>query len=368
MFADAASPKIDVLLSVYNCEKYLPLSLEGLRNQTFTDFRVLIVDDGSTDNSASIAEDFASRDPRFKVFRREHCGHVDALNFGLSCVTAPYIARHDADDISLPGRLAMELSYLERHLDVGAVSCCFFDISGGSAVTGINRPPLDQFDANPFETPAREHRLSQPFLLARTSEIRGVGGYRHILHSEDADLYWRLSLRTRLKNLPDVLGIYRRHSESVSAKSAHNAIVQSFFSQLAALSYRRVVALIPDFAITKAFADRIDSTETLDEMIDKVAGLTDAERAYLECSAYTKSFEAFKSRSIRVEPGFILAALVVYSNAIGRGDRNARKLGRRIRRGVRSFLRQDNSLTLKFRIALKYTATFLKMILWAVIR
>ncbi|MDR3372214.1 MAG: glycosyltransferase family 2 protein, partial [Ancalomicrobiaceae bacterium] len=190
--------QIDVLLPVYNTARYLRTSLESIRDQTFSDFRVLIIDDGSTDESRDIAAAFAAEDSRFELIALPHRGLVETLNHGLDLVTAPIVARQDADDISVPGRFAIELAFLEHNPDVCAVSGCYFDMDRHGLPTSINRWPTRMPPADPFAIPASEPYLSHPFLMLRTEAIRAISGYRHIRHSEDADLYWRLTLYGRI--------------------------------------------------------------------------------------------------------------------------------------------------------------------------
>lgn len=92
------SPKISIIIPVYNTEKYIARCLDSIKNQTYTDFEVVIVNDGSTDNSESICMDFALRDPRFRVYTKENGGNSSALNHGFQYLTGEYVTVVDSDD------------------------------------------------------------------------------------------------------------------------------------------------------------------------------------------------------------------------------------------------------------------------------
>src|SRR5580698_3447780 len=97
------NPRISIVMPVWNGETYLAATLESVLTQTFTDFELIVVDDGSTDATLGILK--SCPDPRLRVFQLEHGGIVKALNHGLAQARSEWIARQDADDISLPRRL-----------------------------------------------------------------------------------------------------------------------------------------------------------------------------------------------------------------------------------------------------------------------
>lgn len=112
---------ISVVLPCYNAEKTLVACLNSLLTQTWTDFEVVAVDDGSTDASLQILDVFADRDSRVRVFARPHGGVVQAMNFGLELCRGEYVARMDSDDICLPERLALQKAHLDRYPHIGLV-------------------------------------------------------------------------------------------------------------------------------------------------------------------------------------------------------------------------------------------------------
>src|SRR4030067_2802339 len=107
------SPKVTVLMSVYNGEKYLEKAINSILNQTFTDFEFLIVNDGSTDGSVKIIESY--NDHRIRLVHNEaNIGLINSLNKGLDLAQGEYVARMDCDDISLTERLPKKVSFLEK--------------------------------------------------------------------------------------------------------------------------------------------------------------------------------------------------------------------------------------------------------------
>src|ERR1700758_2331993 len=102
-------PQITVLMPAYNAGKYIREAIWSVLQQSFKNFELLVINDGSTDDTLSIALSF--HDPRIIVVNREHEGIAAALNTGLKLASAPYIARFDADDICLPNRLRTQLDF-----------------------------------------------------------------------------------------------------------------------------------------------------------------------------------------------------------------------------------------------------------------
>src|SRR5579864_5984497 len=115
MSATARVPVISVVMGVYNAQRYVSEAIESVLNQTFGDFEFIVVDDGSTDRTPAILQEYQARDPRLKVLRIAHAGIVAAANAGLAIARAELIARADADDVCLPERFARQVSYMGDH-------------------------------------------------------------------------------------------------------------------------------------------------------------------------------------------------------------------------------------------------------------
>ena len=210
-------PKVSVLMAVRNAERYLHEAVHSILEQTLSDFEFLVIDDCSTDRTSLMLNECARKDPRILLSRnREHIGLTKSLNRGLAVASGEYIARQDADDISLPQRLLREATFLDEHPNVGVVGSSneYIDESGCSL--GVSLRPTDpQF--------LRWHLFfSNPFIHAsvmfRRKIVANLGGYdEKFKRSQDYDLWSRCSYITELRQLPEVLIRFRKHDNAVSS-------------------------------------------------------------------------------------------------------------------------------------------------------
>src|SRR5262245_27884197 len=118
-----STPVISVLMTVYNSEKYLAQAINSVLSQSHQEFEFIIVNDGSTDRSLEILQQFAARDGRIHLISRGNTGVAAALNDGLANTQGEFIARMDSDDLSLPTRLERQLAFMREHPDCVAASC-----------------------------------------------------------------------------------------------------------------------------------------------------------------------------------------------------------------------------------------------------
>lgn len=264
---------IDVLVPVYNAAATLDESFESLAAQSLGDFRVIAVDDGSTDASPRLLAAWAARDPRFTFISTPNGGIVSALNAALAQVTAPIIARLDADDLCDPARFERQHLFLTRHPRAVAVGGQVSHIDEHGAPVERMPHPGDPAQADPWAIPALEPYIIHPFLMARTDAMRAAGGYRHVPHSEDSDLYWRLRDHGTLHNLDEMMGRYRLHSGSISGASVINGRVMAVGSQLGAWAARRRERGLADPGFGADLIRRLVAAQTLAAMCEAVADL-----------------------------------------------------------------------------------------------
>lgn len=319
------SPKIDVLVPVFNAEKTLRESLASISAQIFSDFRVLIVDDGSTDGSADILSEWTRHDKRFTVISKTNGGIVDALNLALSHSVAPLIARMDADDLALPGRFAVQKAFLDENSTFVGVGCRVRHIDEhGQALAGLPQPG-DPESCNSEWLPAREPYIIHPFLMTRRKAIMAAGGYRSVPNSEDSDLLWRLRAFGRLRNLSDVLGSYRVHSGSISSSSVVGGRIMAIGSQLGALSARRREANREDIVFSRLLAGALRQAETLDAMSDVIKPMIDgSELPRFKLAAGVKLLELALYRQYRLDINdcrFIRHAFAAYADKMQSANR-----------------------------------------------
>ncbi len=218
----ATPPKISVLLPVYNARPWLARAVQSILQQTFPDFELLIVDDGSTDGSADIAAGFS--DPRVRLFRRPHAGLVAALNFGLQQARGEWIARMDADDESLPQRFEKQWAFAQQHPHLGGIGC-LVDMQPENRLTEGMRRYIGWLNAVRSETEIDRNRLiemplAHPTLMLRRAELLAAGGYRDGDFPEDYELFLRLWERgVRMAKAPDVLYRWHDHFGRLSRRS-----------------------------------------------------------------------------------------------------------------------------------------------------
>ena len=140
------TPKISVVMPVYNAERFLSEAIESILNQTFKDFELIIINDGSTDNSLEIIKKYKAQDERIVLISRENRGLVYSLNEGIEKAEGKYIARMDADDISLENRFSKQFEVLEDNTDIDIVGCDYQLIDKNSNVVGKTIVPKTEKD------------------------------------------------------------------------------------------------------------------------------------------------------------------------------------------------------------------------------
>jgi L-malate glycosyltransferase len=211
------NPKVSVLMSVYNGEKYLAEAIHSILQQTFTDFEFLIVNDGSSDNSVSIIESF--KDSRIRLIHNEkNLGLIDSLNKGVLLAKGEYIARMDADDISIPSRLEKQVNFLDTNLEVSAVAAHVRFMNEDGEETGywdteINTNTWPEI----YETLAKDDCIAHPTVLIRKSVLAKYLYRRSQKNIEDWDLWLRIAADgLRIGKINEVLLKYRIHFDSVT--------------------------------------------------------------------------------------------------------------------------------------------------------
>jgi hypothetical protein len=236
--------RVSVLLPVYNCEAYLEQTLASLSAQTFGDFEVIAVNDGSSDGTRDILEAHAKVDARFLPVHKSNGGIVSALNTALSVASGEYSARIDGDDIARSDRFAKQVAFLETNPDCVSVGSLYRMIDATGSVTGEQAPfgALRQTDLSVF--PPHVATLPHPSIMSRTAALREIGGYRTMFpHAEDMDMYLRLAKLGRLELIQEPLLDYRVHTGSLSSKHIE---AQTDSSLLAILSAITVARGLPD--------------------------------------------------------------------------------------------------------------------------
>lgn len=209
----SASPKITVLMPVYNCELYVKEAVDSILNQTFSDFEFIIIDDASTDSTVSIIKSY--NDPRIQLIEKpQNSGYTNSLNNGLSIAKGEYIARMDGDDISLPERFAKQVAFLDANPDVVLCGTVFTIIGTDIVVT------VPENNENIKLAMLKDCCIGHPTVMIRKNTLNKFSLMYDATKepAEDYDLWTRMLVIGKLHNLQEVLLQYRVHNLQVSQK------------------------------------------------------------------------------------------------------------------------------------------------------
>lgn len=211
-----STPKISVVMAVHNGASYLPATLDSVLEQAGVSFEYIIVDDGSSDESGTILEEYSRRDSRIRILSRKHRGLTESLIEGCKNARGLYIARQDVGDLSLPDRLQFQSLALDRASNLMFVSCWaemhgpqheFLYVSRGTGEAVLPRDIIFESEEGPDLLDWPPHHGSVMF---RKSAYEQVGGYRSEFHlAQDHDLWSRLAEVGQYQTLPQVLYVVR---------------------------------------------------------------------------------------------------------------------------------------------------------------
>ena len=202
-------------MPAYNAMPYLPEAVRSILDQTVRDFTFLIIDDGSTDATGAYLEQLT--DPRVRVVRAARRGLGAALNHGVDLCETEFLARMDADDVSLPLRFDRQQAFLRQHPEVGMVGSQF-GYFGGDRRSVLSPSLPGDHDEIVEQTLKGNLAIAHGTLMFRTSVLRAVGGYRVAGMGEDWDMFLRMAEARRLANLNEILYLYRLHRDNCDLK------------------------------------------------------------------------------------------------------------------------------------------------------
>ena len=216
----STAPRVSVLLPVFNAAAYIGGAVRSVLAQTWSDFELLVVDDGSSDASLQILQGLARGDSRVRLTSRANRGLVATLNELIASARGEYFARMDGDDVAFPQRFARQVEFLDGHPEVVAVGsrALFIDAEGLPLMEVMHHFSHEAIE-RALMTP--ELGIIHPSVMMRAAACRAIGGYHaDYPHAEDLDFFLRLGELGRLENMREPLLQYRTHPSSVSAKNA----------------------------------------------------------------------------------------------------------------------------------------------------
>lgn len=219
---------VTVVMATHNASQYLPEAVDSIRQQSFKNWRLIIVDDASTDSSDKYLSSLNDKRIHTISLVSNH-GQGTARNIAIAQCESQFIAIMDADDISHPDRLLAQVDYLQRHPSVGVVGTQF-QYLGRDARQGFGSPlPCSHEDiyANLL---AGKHAIVNASAMFRASLLKAVGAYQSSRAGEDWDIFLRLGEASRLSNLSQTMYFYRVHDQSTSAQRLAQMRLQYAFA------------------------------------------------------------------------------------------------------------------------------------------
>lgn len=253
------SPRVSVLLPVYNGAPFLAASIDSVLSQSFTDIELLILNDGSTDNSAAIAKSYS--DSRIRYFERPNMGLPATLNEGARLARGEFLFRQDQDDLSHPSRVARQVAYLDEHPDVAVL--------GTWARIFIDGDPAAAFRYHRHSTSYAAVAFCALFdstfvhssVAIRRSAFEALGGYScdpMRQPPEDFELWSRMCRHYKVANLAEVLVDYREVATSMS-----RVLRQDFTERMLRISAENLRYWLNGSPLA-AFSDKLASIYHLD--------------------------------------------------------------------------------------------------------
>lgn len=225
-------PRISVIMPAYNAEKYIAEAIDSILGQTYSDFEFIIINDCSRDRTEEIILSYD--DPRIVyIMNEENLGVAATLNKGLALAKGEYIARMDADDISMPERFEKQVVYLEANEEIAVLGCGIERFSDNASLdtrrfaSDADLMAIDMFFAC---------GLAHPSVMMRTSVIRELGGYDPEFNGlEDYELWCRVLENHKITTLPDILLRYRIHNSQITQNPS-----KRYLTLLRALKTRQI--------------------------------------------------------------------------------------------------------------------------------
>jgi glycosyltransferase involved in cell wall biosynthesis len=228
-------PTVSVIMPVYNGECFLREAIDSVRSQTFTDWELILVDDASTDNSATIAREYAARDSRIHFFANEvNLGVAQTRNRALAAARGLYIAPLDNDDAALPSRLAEQVRFLEDNPEVGLVGSSLQIMDEDSLVVATRVYPCS--DQEIRACLLRMNPIANPASMFRMSIFVELGGYdESVCPVEDYDFVMRVAGCCKIANLRQPLTRYRMSPGQAKSVYLKKTLRMTLFIQRKAL-------------------------------------------------------------------------------------------------------------------------------------
>jgi glycosyltransferase involved in cell wall biosynthesis len=219
---------ITVLLPTYNDEKYISETIKSVLSSDFNDFELLIINDGSTDNTLTKINDFD--DPRIKLISKKNSGLIETLNYGFSIAKYEYIARIDGDDLMTSNRLSTQINLMKKN-NYDLVGSNAIVIDENSDIIGKTNLPLNHNNIKK-NLLSMKPSLIHPSLMIKRACVLNSGGYsNYFKHTEDYELWLRLIDKYKFQNCKQDLTLLRKHSKNISKVHINDQILNSYVAK-----------------------------------------------------------------------------------------------------------------------------------------
>jgi Glycosyl transferase family 2 len=252
---------VSVVMAVRDGATYLPMALASVQAQTLDDLEIVVVDDGSVDETPAILAEAARQDVRIRILPQPPSNLSSALNGACGEARGRYLARMDADDVALPERLALQVAFLESHPDVAVVGGAGILIDDRGLELGRADYPEDSLRVIQL-LDSGQCPVIHPAVTMRAASFRAVSGYRPVMDvAQDYDLWLRIAGYGRITNIPQPVIRYRLHEAQRSTQSFEKT-ARATCAALAAASAR-----------ARGEPDPLDSAESIDATLLRQLGV-----------------------------------------------------------------------------------------------
>lgn len=224
-------------MPAYNSSKYISETIDSIIHQTHKDWELIIINDGSTDNTFDIIETYAKNNEKIKIFTVQNSGVSAARNFGVDQSKYNWLAFCDSDDLWLSNKLEKQCEFIEENPDVGLVASAFWNMGSlgnkGQKVKNDKPNTIEEFHKMNLQGVVFRPRTST--VVVSKDIFNSVGGFNHTLTvSEDTDLFDRIAQKTICICLPEPLMYYRLHTSSLSSQQFRKQFMTGYYMELRA--------------------------------------------------------------------------------------------------------------------------------------
>ncbi len=240
------TPIATVVISGLNAEKFISEAIESVLNQTLQNFELVLIDDGSTDSTLSIYNDYKKLDNRIIIDSHENVGMGESVNRAVKFVNSGLIARMDADDIMIENRLEEQVNFMSKHHEIGIVGCLTEFIGNKSQTLGVQdftqtNDLLTIEDTRRYVSQKKCIHFAHTGMMCRINAFMDVGGYAgKYWPSDDIELFNKIADKGfGVVVLPKVLMKYRLHESSIMASEFYKSVIKSHWVEDSILRRRK---------------------------------------------------------------------------------------------------------------------------------